>query len=122
MCVGRLTGLQHQELHLRLEQRDQPGRPVGLLQARPDAQLAEAQPQQWEGEREESHGDRGERVQDPAGAGAGALRFASLGRALRDDLPLLLHEGGGQSGLLLHPQLGQTPDPKCSHQQLQGEG
>ena len=118
MCVGRLTGLQHQELHLRLEQRDQPGRPVGLLQARPDAQLAEAQPQQWEGEREESHGDRGERVQDPAGAGAGALRFASLGRAVRDDLPLLLHEGGGQSGLLLLPQLGQEPDTQLQDQQF----
>ena len=58
LTAGCPTGLQHQELHLRLEQRDQPGRPAGLLQAGSDAQLAEAEPQQWDGEREESHGDR----------------------------------------------------------------
>ena len=29
--------------------------------------------------------------------------------------------GGGQPWLLLNPQLGETPDPKCPHQQLQGE-
>ena len=30
-CPGRPPRLQHQELHLRLEQWDQPGRPAGLL-------------------------------------------------------------------------------------------
>ena len=118
MCAGRTTGLQHQELHLRLEQRDQPVRPAGLLQAGPDAQLAEAQPQQREGECEESHGDRGEGVQDPAGPGAGALRLTAPGRAVRDDLPLLLHEGGGQSWLLLLPQLGQEPDTELQDKQF----
>ena len=121
LSTGRTAGLQHQELHIRLEQRDQPGRPPGLLQAGPDAQLAEAQPQQREGEREESHGDRGEGVQDPAGPGAGALRLPSPGRVVRDDLPLLLHEGGGQPRLLLLPQLGEEPDTQLQDKQLQSK-
>ena len=121
MCAGRTTRLQHQELHLGLEQRDQPGGPAGLLQAGPDAQLAAAQSQQREGEREESHGDRRERVQDPAGPGAGALRLPSPGRVVRDDLPLLLHEGGGQPGLLLLSQLGQEPDTELQDKQFQSK-
>ena len=43
------------------------------------------------------------------------------GRAVGDDLPVVLHEGGGQSRLLQHAQLGQEPDPQLQNQQLSGE-
>ena len=60
-------------------------------------------------------------LQHPRGAGARVPGLPAPRRALRDDLPLLLHEGGGQPRLLRHPRLGQESDPQPEDQQLQGE-
>ena len=96
-CAARL---QHQELHIGLEQRHPPVRAAGLLpvqlrnlylhesistyyiyiyiynylQARADAELAAPQPRQRAGQRAAGDGDRGEGVQDTHGARAGPLR------------------------------------------------
>ena len=109
-CAARL---QHQELHIGLEQRHPPVRAAGLLpvqlrnlylhesisiatiitisiyiynylQARADAELAAPQPRQRAGQRAAGDGDRGEGVQDTHGARARPLRQVSEPKILKN--------------------------------------